>query len=77
MSRISRSKITAFAFGIVAVTMMSIASASAATATRDHRTKPEVRDHRANKPEVRDHRKDPQPAPKTTGGGGVSVTDTE
>lgn len=70
----SISKATALAFGIAAVAMMSLAPASAAT--RDHRTKPEVRDHRANAPEVRDHRKDPKPAPKTTGGG-VSVTDKE
>jgi hypothetical protein len=77
MNSIFKSKVAAFALGIVAVTMMSLASASAATTTRDHRTKPEVRDHRTNKPEVRDHRKDPKPAPKTTAGGGVSVTDTE
>ena len=74
---ISTSKVTAFAIGIVAVAMMSLAPASATTTTtRDHRTKPVVRDHRANAPEVRDHRKDPQPAPaKSTGG--VSVTDKE
>jgi hypothetical protein len=46
MKRIFKSKVTAFALGLVAVTMMSLASASAATATRDHRTKPVVRDHR-------------------------------
>lgn len=76
MNLISKSNVTAFALGLVAVTMMSLASASAATATRDHRTKPVVRDHRANAPEVRDHRKDPKPAPSTSGGG-VSVRDTE
>lgn len=77
MNRISKSKITAFALGIVAVTMMSVASVSAATTTtRDHRTKPEVRDHRANKPEVRDHRKDPKPDVKPSRGG-VSVSDSD
>lgn len=76
MNAIFKSKVAAFALGIVAVTMMSVASASAVSTTRDHRTKPEVRDHRTNKPEVRDHRKDPQPDPKPSRGG-VSVTDTE
>ena len=77
MNSIFKSKVTAFAFGIVAVAMMSLAPAMAATTTtRDHRTKPVVRDHRANAPEVRDHRKDPKPA-SSTSGGGVSVKDAE
>ena len=69
MKRISKSKVTAFALGLVAVTMTSLTSASAATTVRDHRTtKPVVRDHRADKPDVRDHR--------DAGSGGVTVKDS-
>lgn len=69
MNRISKSKITAFAFGIFAVTMMSLAPASAATTVRDHRDKPVVRDHRESPaPVVRDHRGEST--------GGVTVKDS-
>lgn len=71
MNSIFRFKVTAFALGILAVTMLSVASASATTVVRDHRDKPVVRDHRDTPPPVvRDHRDG------STGGGGVVVKDS-
>jgi hypothetical protein len=57
MNYFFKSKTAAFAFGIAAIVMMSLAPASATTVVRDHREAPVVRDHRDNPaPVVRDHR---------------------
>ena len=70
MNSIFKSKVTAFAFGIASIVMMSLAPASATTVVRDHRDKPVVRDHRDNPPPVvRDHR-------DGSTGGGVVVKDS-